>query len=98
MLDLSVIDFTNLKNKISDILSVNFEYKFEIYESDEICVTLSEDKVKIGGKEKTDFSPLTNRFSALRRALPTPAQHPKTAARITSITRSIQHLRNELRL
>lgn len=56
MVNLSAFEFNKLKNKVSDILSVNLEYKFEIYESNEICVSLSEDKVKIGGKEKTDFS------------------------------------------
>ncbi len=49
------IEFDVIKNKVSEILSVNLDYEFEISETDEIFVSLSGRKAKIGGKEKTDF-------------------------------------------
>ncbi len=48
-------EFDNFKNKVSEILSVNFDYEFELLEREDIFVSLSNDKVSIGGKEKTDF-------------------------------------------
>ena len=52
---MNVKEFEIIKNKVSDLLSVSFPYEFEILKSDEIYISLKNEKAVISGYEKTDF-------------------------------------------
>ncbi len=48
-------EFSSIKNKVAELLSVNLDYDFQIVAKEGVYASLSGDQAVIGGKETTDF-------------------------------------------